>query len=332
VFLQKEGIPFNKYGGRRFVEGAHIKDFLSYLKVLHNPRDVLAWERILKLLDGLGPKRAQEIVGKMVLHPDWTSRLEVLSQFPRFKAQLEEFYRLFRVLTDQPVIRPTEALELIWAYYQTLLPTLYEDAQRRQKEIEEIIRISYNYTDIEVLLGDLSLEVYEEQEERGMDRLVLSTVHSAKGLEWRVVFIIWLTEGRFPSTHAQMDPEEMEEERRLLYVAVTRAKERLFLTYPLMLSQRGNGWQKNDLCHFVAGIPEEILSRGGRPSQVIMDIEPVPKEDDQGFSKGTKVFHALFGNGVIQEPPRERKVRVLFKRYGSKVLHLDYARLERSDV
>jgi DNA helicase-2/ATP-dependent DNA helicase PcrA len=165
-----------------------------------------------------------------------------------------------------------------------------------------------------------------------MDRLVLSTVHSAKGLEWRVVFIIWLTEGRFPSTHAQMDPEEMEEERRLLYVAVTRAKERLFLTYPLMLSQRGNGWQKNDLCHFVAGIPEEILSRGGRPSQVIMDIEPVPKEDDQGFSKGTKVFHALFGNGVIQEPPRERKVRVLFKRYGSKVLHLDYARLERSDV
>jgi DNA helicase-2/ATP-dependent DNA helicase PcrA len=331
VFLQKEDIPFNKYGGRRFVEGAHIKDFLSYLKVIHNPRDVLAWERILKLLDGLGPKRAQDIVGKMILCPDWASRLEGVTQFPRLKSQLEAFYGLFRALTDLPELRPTEALELIWEYYQTLLPTLYEDAQRRQKEIEEIIRISYNYADIEALLGDLSLEVYEEQEEPDRDRLVLSTVHSAKGLEWKVVFIIWLTEGRFPSTHAQMDPEEMEEERRLLYVAVTRAKERLFLTYPLMLSQRGNGWQKNDLCHFVATIPEDILGRGDRSKKRVQEVVPVPKEDDQGFSQGTKVFHALFGNGVIQEPPRDRKVRVFFKRYGSKVLHLDYARLERSD-
>lgn len=333
VFLQKQGIPFKKYGGRRFVEGAHIKDFLSFLKAAHNPKDLLAWERILKLLDGLGPKRAEEIVQRMTVCPDWASRLECLSLFPRLKSQLQGFKTLFQALADESEQTPTQALEMIWEYYKNLLPTLYEDSQRRQKEIEEIIRISYNYTETEVLLGDLSLEVYEETDDREKDRLVLSTVHSAKGLEWKVVFIIWLTEGRFPSTHALMDTEEMEEERRLLYVAITRAKDRLFLTYPLTLSQRDGFWQKNDPCHFVASIPEEILSRRGRPERK----EPVPvfsppKEDDGGFSKGVKVFHPLFGNGIIQEPPQERKVRVHFKRYGSKVLHLDYARLEKGEV
>ncbi len=337
VFLQKQGIPFKKYGGRRFVEGAHIKDLLSYLKAIHNPKDVLAWERILKLLEGLGPKRAQEIVERMAVCPDWPSRLECLSQYPRLKSQLKDFSALFLALIDQPLQTPTQALETIWGYYKNLLPGLYEEPQRRQKEIEEIIRVSYNYTETEALLGDLSLEVYEERGNLEKDRLILSTVHSAKGLEWRIVFIIWLAEGRFPSNHAQMDPEEMEEERRLLYVAITRAKEKLFMTCPLTLSQRDGGWQKNDLCHFIADIPEETLARQGRPSlnhppRVESDyVHEIQPEDDNGFLKGTKVFHPLFGNGVIQEPPRERKVRVLFKRYGSKVLHLDYARLERGD-
>ena len=118
VSLQKQDIPFKKYGGRRFVEGAHIKDLLSYLKAAHNPKDVLAWERILKLLDGLGPKRAQEIVERMALCPDWASRLECLSQYPRLKSQLMDFSALFQALVDQPLQTPTEALELIWELLQ----------------------------------------------------------------------------------------------------------------------------------------------------------------------------------------------------------------------
>ncbi len=263
VFLQKEGIPFKKYGGRRFIEGAHIKDFLSYLKVVHNPRDVLAWERILKLLEGLGPKRAQEIIRQVMGCSDWGARLTCLSSYPRLKSQLKDFSALFQGLVEQPLLTPTQALESIWEYYKNLLPGLYEEPQRREKEIEEIIRLSYNYSETEALLGDLSLEVYEEPEDREEDCLTLSTVHSAKGLEWRIVFIIWLTEGRFPSSQSMMDPEEMEEERRLLYVAITRAKERLFLTYPQALSYRGGGWQKNDLCHFIADIPEDLLPRKG---------------------------------------------------------------------
>jgi len=335
VFLQKEGIPFKKYGGRRFVEGAHIKDLLSYLKVIHNPLDVLAWERILRLLEGLGPKRAQVIVERIMTCPDWNSRLKCLTGYPRLKSQLNELSALFQTLIDQPLLTPTQALEAIWEYYKNLLSGLYEEPQRRQKEIEEIIRMSYNYSQVEDLLGDLSLEVIEDSDGSEQDQLILSTVHSAKGLEWKIVFIIWLTEGRFPSSQSLMDPDEMEEERRLLYVAITRAKERLFLTYPESLSNRGGGWQKNDLCHFLAEIPEDLLPRRGKPISSNSfqgppaHDRPLPKEEDDGFSKGTKVFHPIFGNGVIQEPPKERKVRVLFKRYGSKVLHLDYARLER---
>ena len=338
VFLQKEGIPFKKYGGRRFIEGAHIKDFLSYLKVVHNPRDVLAWERILKLLEGLGPKRAQEIIRQVMGCSDWGARLTCLSSYPRLKSQLKDFSALFQGLVEQPLLTPTQALESIWEYYKNFLPGLYEETQRREKEIEEIIRLSYNYSEAEALLGDLSLEVYEESEDREEDCLTLSTVHSAKGLEWRIVFIIWLTEGRFPSSQSMMDPEEMEEERRLLYVAITRAKERLFLTYPQALSYRGGGWQKNDLCHFIADIPEDLLPRRGRPvlnhsnESYSPQVSEISQENDDGFSMGTKVFHPIFGNGVIQEPPKERKVRVLFKRYGSKVLHLDYARLEKGDA
>ena len=133
VSLQKQDIPFKKYGGRRFVEGAHIKDFLSYLKVAHNPKDVLAWERILKLLEGLGPKRAQEIVGQMAACPDWASRLECLSRYPRLKSQLDGFFRPLPGAGRSTPQTPTQALESIWGYYKNLMPGLYEEPAAKAK-------------------------------------------------------------------------------------------------------------------------------------------------------------------------------------------------------
>jgi DNA helicase-2/ATP-dependent DNA helicase PcrA len=334
IALQKQGIPFVKVGGRRLVEGSHIKDFLSYLKVVVNPQDVLAWERILRLLEGLGPKRAQDLIGQVQIGTDWSGRLSSLQHYPRLRPQMEPLESLLKELTAQ-ALQPTQALELIWEYYRELLPRIYEeDYQRRQKEIEEIIRVSLNYSDLEAFLGDLALEAYEGEKTREGGRLTLSTVHSAKGLEWKAVFIIWLTEGRFPSIHALETAEETEEERRLLYVAVTRARERLFLTYPRALSPRAGGWQQQEICRFLTAIPKDILPRLGEPV-----APPPPRKEvypssapDNGFPVGMRVFHPLFGTGVIQEAPRERKVRVLFKRYGSKVLHLDYAQLEKGEV
>ena len=140
IFLQKKNISFVKVGGHRFVEGAHIKDLLSFLKIVANPRDVVAWERILRMQEGLGPKRAQEIFSLIKSQSDWPSRLEVLQGYRRLKTRLKPLTDVLNQLTEA-TLPPTQALEIIWSFYQTYLPRFYEeDHQRRQKEIEEIIR------------------------------------------------------------------------------------------------------------------------------------------------------------------------------------------------
>ncbi len=343
IHLQKNGIPFTKYGGQRLTEGAHIKDLLAYLKVVQNPLDSLSWERILQHLEGLGPKRARDLVDLLTPLPEWTDRSRLLLEYPRLQPQLGLLGELLWRLTEGPSA-PAEALETVWVYYQPLLSRLYEDTERRVRDIEELLRVSQGYGTLDDFLADLLLEVSESSEEAEKDRLLLSTVHSAKGLEWRVVFVIWLTEGRFPSTHARESFEELEEERRLLYVAITRAREQLFLTYPLQVSERGGQWQRYEPCRFLAGLPEDLLARAGGapvarpfpPGKPALARDPRPEKPrketpaDEGFPVGLKVFHALFGSGVVEEAPRDRKVRVLFRQYGSKVLHLDFARLEKA--
>ena len=343
IHLQKNGIPFVKYGGQRLTEGAHIKDLLAYLKVAQNPQDSLSWERILRHLEGLGSKRAGDLVDLLTPLPEWSERARLLLEYPRLQPQLGLLGELLRSLTEGPA-RPGEALETVWAYYRPCLSRLYEDTERRVRDIEELLRVSQGYETLDDFLADLLLEVGESQEESAKDRLLLSTVHSAKGLEWRVVFIIWLTEGRFPSAHARESFEELEEERRLLYVAITRAREKLFLTYPLQVSERGGLWQRYDPCRFLIGLQEDLLARsaGSPVAPPIPPRKPVSERDhrsekprknaftDEGFPVGLKVFHALFGSGVVEEAPRDRKVRVRFRQYGSKVLHLDFARLEKA--
>ena len=260
IHLQKSGIPFVKYGGRKLTEGAHIKDLLAYLKVARNPQEALSWERILRHLEGLGPKRAGQIVGGLLALPEGEERIRFLREYPRPQPQLARLGEMLALLADE-ALSPSAGLEFIWEYYRPLLPRLFEDPEYRQKDIEELLRVSNVYTDVDEFLGDLLLETPDREGDSGKERLVLSTVHSAKGLEWRAVFIIWVTEGRFPSTHARESLEELEEERRLLYVAITRAKEKLFLTYPLQGSERGGGWQHNEASRFIAQLPEEVLRR-----------------------------------------------------------------------
>jgi DNA helicase II / ATP-dependent DNA helicase PcrA len=334
IHLQKSGIPFVKYGGRKLTEGAHIKDLLAYLKVARNPQEALSWERILRHLEGLGPKRAGQIVGGLLSLPEGEDRIRFLREYPRPQPQLGRLGEMLSLLGDE-ALSPSAALEIIWEYYRPLLPRLFEDPEYRQKDIEELLRVSNVYTDVDEFLGDLLLETPDREGDSGKERLVLSTVHSAKGLEWRAVFIIWVTEGRFPSTHARESLEELEEERRLLYVAITRAKEKLFLTYPLQGSERGGGWQHNEASRFIAQLPEEVLRRQTpvreNASRIFQAETPRrPVKEDGGYPAGLKVYHPIFGSGIVEEPPQDRKVRVKFRSYGSKVLHLDFARLEKA--
>jgi DNA helicase-2/ATP-dependent DNA helicase PcrA len=153
-------------------------------------------------------------------------------------------------------------------YYLPILRRSFDDHPRREKDLEQLLGIMERYRRLEPFLTDMALEppnvsaedrLYTDQAEE--DRLVLSTIHSAKGLEWHSVFVIWALDGRFPSLYALSKEEEMEEELRLMYVAATRAREGLFFTYPRQVYDRSLGIVLNRPSRFIDMIPEDILEK-----------------------------------------------------------------------
>ncbi len=230
VELSSRNIPFVKYGGQKFVEAAHIKDIISYLRIIHNFHDQVSWLRALLLIPGIGPKSAQRIIENLNSQKDKDSKL----------LKNEEVRELFGILAkfDKADLRPEEAIEKFVKYYQPLLKNKYDDYHRRLNDIESLLRIASRYASLEGFLTDMALEPPERGivesglKDRDDSSLTLSTIHSAKGLEWHTVFMIYVAEGHLPSYLSLEDEESLEEERRLFYVASTRAKENLFLLKP----------------------------------------------------------------------------------------------------
>jgi DNA helicase-2/ATP-dependent DNA helicase PcrA len=165
-----------------------------------------------------------------------------------------------------PGMKPAEQIEAVVRYYQPILKRNHrDDFPKRQKDLEHFVVITERYTSLEKLLADMALEppnnsvgdvLATEREEEGL--LTLSTIHSAKGLEWHSVFVIWATEGRFPSLYNKSD-EEIEEERRLMYVAVTRAKENLFISYPINVFDKATGMVLSKPSRFLDGLSRKII-------------------------------------------------------------------------
>jgi DNA helicase-2/ATP-dependent DNA helicase PcrA len=243
-------------------------------------------------------------------------------------------------------IRPKEAVEQVMAYYLPILKEKFDDYPRRQKELEQLIPMSERYKKMRGFLDDLVLEPPSssadvESEEKDK-HLTLSTVHSAKGLEWPVVFIIWVMEGRFPSAMAYKNPLDLEEERRLMYVAATRAKDRLIISYPgeasppVWSSYQVSG---NGLSSFIAALPNDLFSHeygsvsvtrgeaGGWKSGFTNRFKT--RDSSRPFSQGEKVRHPAFGTGVVSKFVDGNKVEVFFKKAGRKLLHLEYTTLEK---
>jgi DNA helicase-2/ATP-dependent DNA helicase PcrA len=273
--LTRRNIPYRVQSGVRFFEQAHIKDVISYLKVIVNPRDELAWKRILKLIPGVGKSTANKIYERLAatenpfaliksksadnknLH---LSKSEFLSESPstlserdfppiRARHSWQSFVNLLENLTSEEVRRkPAKQIELILTSgYEQYLQENYENAAARLEDLRQLALYASRYETIESFLSELALLSTERFKdptplqaedviEGGLDDelLTLSTVHQAKGLEWKVVFIIWAAEGKFPSARSLKEIDSEEEERRLWYVALTRAKDELYLTYPLM--------------------------------------------------------------------------------------------------
>jgi ATP-dependent DNA helicase UvrD/PcrA len=267
IELNREGIPFIKVGGFKFIESAHIKDVLAHLKVILNPYDRISWYRILLLLDHIGPKTALDIYEAIVDLKSGCAGF-VQSSFKRIRSKgLDSLKRLFSDM-DAGFMSVSQLGEAVVRYYLPILKEKYDDHPKRSRDLEHLVVMMERYHQLEAFLSDMALEPpnassngFELSDTSNDERLVLSTVHSAKGLEWHTVFIIWALDGRFPSIHAVHDEQDLEEELRLMYVAATRAKENLFFTYPTQVYDRMSGMVLNRPCRFIDNIPDDILPK-----------------------------------------------------------------------
>lgn len=240
--LMKRDVPYEYRGGMKFFERAHIKDALAYLRICENVKDEAAWLRALNLHQGIGAATAIAVAKRIQMMSDIESVLiaDIGTRFPsRARGGWEEFTTvLARVLNERP--RPGEMLKAVFSsWYRDYLEREYPDWKERIEDLEQLSLFADSYRDASAFLSDVALydDVISGRGDKrrvtGDERLILSTIHQAKGLEWDTVFVIHLADGSFPSRRSMGEDGGLEEERRLFYVAVTRARRKLFLTYPI---------------------------------------------------------------------------------------------------
>lgn len=263
VALNNKNIPYIKFGGQKFTEAAHVKDVLAHLRILLNPNDLISWNRVLMLIEGIGPKTSEDLFQWAhnkgnPFEPDKAPNIS-----DKYLAQLKALSELFLKLKnlDGSV---TEQLQEVVSYYAAFCKKRFDDHPKRMKDLETFVDISGTYRSLSQLIEELALDPIEstvidtESSQKDETPLILSTIHSAKGLEWRNVFLIQCLDGILPSGYAIDDPDQMDEEIRLLYVAVTRAREHLFITYPALFQSRyGDYFSKPS--RFIEDISEQIL-------------------------------------------------------------------------
>ncbi len=234
--LTRRNVPFVKYGGLKFLDAAHVKDAVALLRFAENPRDRVAGFRVVLLLPGIGPKIAETIVGAAAAD-DGFATMAALSPPGRARDGFGAFVDLMRRLASRDAPWPAEIADAV-AWLSPLLETRYDDARVRMGDLEALERIAASFPSRERFLSELALDPPDVTSDeagpplRDEDYLILSTIHSAKGQEWRSVFMLNCVDGCIPSDLATGSSEEIEEERRLLYVAMTRAKDELTLIVP----------------------------------------------------------------------------------------------------
>ena len=272
IELAREGLTFVKVGGFKFMEAAHIKDLLAHLRVMANPTDRISWHRILLLVEKIGAKTAQTIFDAIVETRAGTAAgLLDLELPPRLETRLAPLKALYRQMASGG-LSVAQMGEAVLAYYLPLLVENYEDHPKRARDLEQLLAIMERYGQLDTFLADMALEPPDNLVEGGLHlpqpgdaRLTLSTIHSAKGLEWHSVFIIWALDGRFPSLQAIEDPEQLDEELRLMYVAATRARENLTFVCPMQAYDRATEMVLDRPSRFLDDLSEEILQRVGEP-------------------------------------------------------------------
>ena len=263
IELSRKGLPFIKRGGVKFIETAHVKDLLAHVRVIANPLDTVSWYRVLMPVEGVGPKKAQDLLAAIAKAEQPFGVLRGVSG--RSGQGLKNLANTLECLAGSDDRQPAEQVNHIYEYYLPILKEQYDDYPKRTRDLDHLHAIAEGYPGVDEFLADLALEppdgsaVDVEVLNRDDERLILSTIHSAKGLEWKCVFVIWVVDGRFPSVYSFITDDELEEERRLFYVAVTRAKRHLFLTYPINVYDKTSGMLLSKPSRFLDHVSSDLV-------------------------------------------------------------------------
>jgi len=247
--FQRRNIPFQIRGGLRFFEQAHMKDILCYMRVLQNPRDELAWLRLLKMLPRVGSALSRRVWRQIGDAADPFNEIFTTETASLLPASARPFYEEFTYLLKESAAldSPGEIIDLVLKEsYDDYLVSHYDGAAMRREDIRALANFAGQYQNVEAFLADVSLagDFSGETCVAGpteQEFVILSTVHQAKGLEWPVVFLPWLADGRFPTDMAMNKDEDLQEERRVFHVAVTRARDEIYLVVPQVYRNRGGG-------------------------------------------------------------------------------------------
>lgn len=266
----RRGIPFAITSGLRFFEQAHIKDAAAFLKFAVNPADELAFKRMAQLLPGVGPKSAEALWRGFCERWAQEKTFALLHELSAPRKAAPAWKQLVHTLEElrpagAAAPKPAQMLHTVFfALYDDLLKQKYPNYEQRREDLMTLEAYAAQFENAEDFLAQLALLSSAEHAEAATsgaeeERVTLSTIHQAKGLEWSRVFIIWLTDDMFPNRRAAESTEGLEEERRLFYVAITRAKDELYLTYPELRMGGGFGDPLPRPSRFLREIPQELL-------------------------------------------------------------------------
>ncbi len=285
--LMKRDIPYEYRGGMKFFERAHVKDIVSHLRLIGNPKDEAAWMRVLSLQEGIGVATAGRIIDHAVRNNG--SLVEILAvQSAGGGGRAAKGWEGTRNLLSKMLPLSKKPGDLIRTVasssYREYLEAEYPDHTDRFEDLEQFARFADVYDDLKTFLDDVSLtdefgvKRADEKKQENEEKIVLSTIHQAKGLEWEAVFVMHMADGKFPNPKAMGEEGGMEEERRLFYVACTRAKSRLFLTYPLVTGEDS----------FMMGNPSPFISEA---NQKLLEEVHLTRPKPSSFHSRSRAWH-----------------------------------------
>jgi DNA helicase-2/ATP-dependent DNA helicase PcrA len=276
--------------GLRFFEQAHVKDVAAFLKFALNPSDETAFRRMVRLLPGVGEKTADTLWSVVKAGAESAAPFGEVLRMAKPPARAAKVWEqlaatLDEIAPERKPIAPDLAIETVMeAVYEDYMKAEFANFENRREDLRTLTGYARQFTSLEEFLAQIALltNVDGKAARDDTDRVVLSSVHQAKGLEWRAVFVIWLTEGMFPGSRSLEKPDSLEEERRLFYVAVTRGRDHLHLCYPQIRLNSGYGEPFQRRSRFLAELPAHLLEKPGA-DEAPRESKPAKKSGERDW-------------------------------------------------